>query len=89
MIRGCWKKIKTFDNLVNIFRCRCEKCLEKRRSCSVSDEEASSVKLRKKNICQGSASSTNMGIEITEGQNISEGTSTSRGEEIVLKVPTC
>ena len=72
-----------------IFRCRCEKCLEKRKSCSVSDEEASSVKLRKKNICQGPASSTNMGIEITEVQNNDDGARPSRGEEIVLRVPTC
>ena len=73
-----------------IFRCRCEKCLEKRKSCSVSDEEASSVKLRKKNICQGPASSTNnMGIEITEGQNNDNGARSSPGDEIILKVPNC
>ena len=74
---------------VLLFRCRCEKCLEKRKSASISEED-SSAELRKKNICQGPAPSANIELaSLEKRKTTTEGREQSAraGEEIILRVP--
>ena len=74
------KKEKTvFDT-----RCRCDKCVKKRKS----ESELDSLAPTRKNKSLAPAPSANIHLEtLQRRKTISEGHPQQRGEEIILKVP--